>query len=125
MSSSRLAAHVGRSVLRSEPCVFCQARQFTTAVRRLDGAPKSKLRVNAPRNSISKRDYATQILDVQRLRVDVDKRARLGFYTLNKKQDVLKIEAHTADAIITDFLAQRSNLDHGSNIRRLATSASI
>ncbi|KAF2126212.1 hypothetical protein P153DRAFT_425390 [Dothidotthia symphoricarpi CBS 119687] len=47
-------------------------------------------------------------------------RARVGFYTLNKKQRVLQMEAHTADAIIADFLAQRSNLTHGSNIRRVA-----
>lgn len=82
-------------------------------------------RVHAPRSAIPRRNYATQKLDVQRLRGDVDKRARLGFYTLNKKQNVLHIEAHTADAIIADMLAQRRNLDPGSNIRRLAKSASM
>jgi hypothetical protein len=61
-------------------------------------------------------------LDVQRARIDVDKRARLGFYTLNRQQGVLKMEPHTADAIYADFIHQKKNMDPGSNIRRIEKS---
>jgi hypothetical protein len=70
------------------------------------------------------RPYATQRLDVQRLRADVDKRARNGFYKLSKMQGALaKIEPRTADAIVNDFVAHRASKDPASNIRYLAKSA--
>lgn len=77
----------------------------------------------APPTSIP-RAYATQKLDVQRLRADVDKRARNGFYKLSKMQGALaKIEPRTADAIVSDFVAHRATKDPASNIRYLAKSA--
>ncbi|KAF1833493.1 hypothetical protein BDW02DRAFT_598972 [Decorospora gaudefroyi] len=54
------------------------------------------------------------------MRADMDARARLGFYTANQKQKALHMEPHTADSIYKDFLAQKSSMDHGSNVLRLA-----
>ena len=69
-----------------------------------------------------RRGYATQTFDAKRARADVDKRSRIGFYTLSKQQRTLRMDANTADSIVSDFLHQKSNMDHGSNIRRLAKS---
>jgi hypothetical protein len=72
----------------------------------------------------SPRRYAAQRLDVQRLRADVDKTARKGFYQLSKMQGALaKIEPRTAEAIVQDFVAHKTTKDHASNIRYLAKSA--
>ncbi len=69
-----------------------------------------------------KRNYATQRLDVVRLRDDVDKRARLGFYTLTKQQNILHIEPNTAHSIIEGFLHFKKKMSPGDNVRRLSES---
>lgn len=61
-------------------------------------------------------------LDVQTLRIDVDKRARTGFFTLNHQQGVLTIKPDKADAIIEDFLARKKKMDHASNVKELVAS---
>ena len=62
-------------------------------------------------------------LDVQRLRVDVDKRARNGFYTLMKQQGPLSLQPSTADAIINDFIHHTDNKEYGPLVQSLAKSA--
>ncbi|CAO2651559.1 Nn.00g041290.m01.CDS01 [Neocucurbitaria sp. VM-36] len=122
MSSSRLASLSVRPVLIPESCAFCQSRSLIQTPRRNGTAKPStsrKWRAEAPSINISRRSYATQRLDVKRIRADVDVRNRMGFYTLSNKQGVLKMDANKAASIIADFLHQKSNMDHGSNIRRL------
>lgn len=127
MSSSRLVPLSIRPALLAESCFFCQARCFTASVHR-NGTTKllrpPNWRAEATSNPIVRRGYATQRFDAKRARVDVDKRARVGFYTLSKQQGALKMDANTADSIVADFLHQKSNMEHGSNIQRLAQSAS-
>ncbi|KAF1935687.1 hypothetical protein EJ02DRAFT_360970 [Clathrospora elynae] len=122
-SSYRLVTRPAKYLLR-QPCVFCQSRQFITSINR-NGASKLSNSLNGtanpPRAIAQRRNYAAQKLDVQRLRTDVDARARLGFYTLSKQQGTIKMEPHTADSIYKDFLAQKNKMDHGSNIQRLTT----
>jgi hypothetical protein len=89
-------------------------------------AMRPKWQPRTSRSIISSREYATvprQKLDVQRLRLDVDERARLGFYTLVKTQGALKIERDVANAVIKEFTARQTTIDHSSNIKSLASSA--
>ncbi|KAF2821285.1 hypothetical protein CC86DRAFT_410988 [Ophiobolus disseminans] len=70
------------------------------------------------------RGYATPVaqkLDVKRLRHDIDERARLGFYTLTKKQGALLMERDVANAIVKEFLAKQNTMDHSSNVRHLTS----
>jgi hypothetical protein len=122
MLSSRLAARSARAVLKKDTCSICQSRQFTQALHR-SGTVKLSLNSSRHGTNVQRRNYAAMRLDGPRARADVDARARLGFYTMNKQQGALKMEPHTAQSIYHDFMAQKDRMDHASNVLRLAKSA--
>lgn len=70
-----------------------------------------------------RRTYA-QKLDVKRLRADVDKKSRVGWYTLTKKQGVLLLGADKAEAIYNDFVAHKDKKEYGKLIKQFTTSLS-
>jgi hypothetical protein len=127
MSSSRLVAR-SADVLRAERlCVFCNLRQHSIYVN----APRPSFQPirRARRTGIVSLDraYATsasQKLDGQRLRKDVDERARLGFYALSQKQGALLMDRVKANSIAKEFLARQKTTDNHSNVKQMATSAS-
>ncbi|RMZ67867.1 hypothetical protein GMOD_00003919 [Pyrenophora seminiperda CCB06] len=63
-----------------------------------------------------------QKLDGPKLRADVDARSRLGLYAMTKQQAILQMQPHTAQSIYEDFVAHKSKMDHGSNVRRIVKS---
>jgi hypothetical protein len=63
-----------------------------------------------------------QKLDVERLRRDVDEKARLGFYTLNQQQGALHMDRVKANSIAKEFLAKQNTMDYGSNVKHLSSS---
>jgi hypothetical protein len=83
-----------------------------------------RLLAKAAQPSISRRTYA-QKLDVTRLRADVDKKARVGWYKLTKQQKILLLEPDVAEAIYNDFLAHKDRKDYGKLIKQFMTSLSI
>ncbi|KAH7065767.1 hypothetical protein BKA63DRAFT_164499 [Paraphoma chrysanthemicola] len=108
-------------------CIFCQSRVVARvasshALERPKRRPRS---IAAPTSAkFQRRLYAssaTQKLDLQRLRHDVDERSRLGFYTLTKKQGALQMEAATANSIVKEFLHRQKTMDHRSNIEQLVS----
>jgi hypothetical protein len=127
MSSSRLVARVVNVPRAERLCASCNCRQIVTYV-------------NAPRPSIQPirrarwtstinfdRAYATSAspkLEGQRLRKDVDERARLGFYALSQKQGALLMDRVKANSIAKEFLARQKTTDNHSNVKQMATSAS-
>lgn len=69
-----------------------------------------------------KRDYA-QKLDVKRLRADVDKKGRVGWYKLTKKQGLLLLEADKAEAIYNDFVAHKDKKEYAKLVKQFTTSS--
>ena len=123
MAFSRIASRSVRAAAKIEPCIICQSRQITLAAHRSGAAKLSPL---SRRHAIGTqvRSYATpKRLDGPRARADVDARSRLGFYTMMKQQKILKMEPHMAQSIYHDFLTQKGNVDHGTNVLRLMKSA--
>lgn len=59
---------------------------------------------------------------MQRLRTDVDERARLGFYALSQQQGALLMDRVKANSIAKEFFVNQKNMDDASNIKRLASS---
>jgi hypothetical protein len=124
MSSSRLATHTARSLSTARPCVFCHSRQYAQTCGNAATTPSMRPSGRAITGRI--RAYATnsgQKLDVQRLRVDIDEKGRLGFYTLSQQQGALLMDRVKANSIAKEFLAREKTMDHGSNIKGLASSA--
>jgi hypothetical protein len=124
MASPRLLLRPAGTLKNIQPCIFCQSRQFVRNVHP-DSARKPFHWSTAKTFITSSAAYATspgQRPNVERLRIDVDKHARVGFYTLNRQQRALLTDENTAESIFTDFVAQQNNMDHGSNIKRLAAS---
>ena len=126
MSSVRATGRAVRSLLDVQPCTIRRPRQSAhtvpTASARALTRPTPRSNVDV---SILSRGYATSRglkLDVQRLRHDVDERARLGFYTLAKQQGALLMERDVANAIVKEFLAKQNTVDPASNIKQLASS---
>lgn len=119
MSSTRVLARSVSSVLRSDVCSFCHARQL------LPIGYNSTLQspAKAAQPSVFKRSYA-QKLDVKRLRADVDKKARLGWYKMTKGQKILLLEPDAAEAIYNDFVAHKDRKEYGKLIKQLMTSLS-
>lgn len=83
----------------------------------------SQLSIRAAQPSVSKRNYA-QKLDVKRLRFDVDKKARAGWYKLMKKQKILLLEPDVAEAIYNDFVAHKDKKEYGKLISQFTKSMS-
>lgn len=107
-------------------CTLCQFQQMATyssARNRFQPIRRARL-TNVTGSS---RAYATspgQKLDVQRLRKDVDERARLGFYALSQKQGALLMDRVKANSIAKEFLAKQKTADNRSNVKHLASSVS-
>lgn len=123
MAAQRLTMRPTQMLPRIELCIFCRMRP---SLNKVQGFRLTNERARRARSNDTIRFYAAaagQRYDTKRYRADVDKRARLGLYTLTKREGILKMQPHKADAIYTDFVAQKNNLDPGSNIKRLATSA--
>lgn len=119
MSSSRALARSASSIIQSDVCAFCHTRQLLPM-----GHSNFRLPAKAIQPSILRRTYA-QRLDVTRLRADVDKRARVGWYKLTKQQRILLLEPDVAEAIYSDFVAHKDRKDYGKQIKQLMTSLSI
>lgn len=69
--------------------------------------------------------YATaprKKLDVKRMRAEVDERARIGYYTLTRKEGVLHIDPAKANSIVKEFLHNEKDIKPAENIKRLSTS---
>lgn len=128
MSSPRLVARSVRSWQDASACIFCSWLQFAPSGLRSEAARssiRSSRRAVLIRSIGHTRAYATaprQRLDVQKLRTDVDERARLGFYALNQQQGALHMDRVKANSIAKEFLAKQKTMDHGSNIKQLASS---
>jgi hypothetical protein len=120
MPPSRLASRSARALTHLEPCTICRLRQSPLAAHR-NGAAKPLPLSSRHAINTQLRNHATRTtLDGRRARTEVDARARLGFYTLQKK--LLNMEPHIAQSIYHDFIAQKSNMDHGTNVLRLTKS---
>jgi hypothetical protein len=127
MASYRLAKRSVKGIGSLETCLACQLRQWIPVFHESNTTrifTTSNGHAKTIKSSSQIRSYAAQKLDVQRLRKDVDARARLGFYELSKQQGAFskKMEKGIADSIYKDFLAQKSTMDHGKNVLRLAKS---
>lgn len=117
MSSSRVLARTASLAARSDVCAFCHARQLLPAGRNSN----FQLPTKTTQSSIFKRNYA-QKLDVKRLRADVDKKARVGWYKMTKGQRILLLEPDVAEAIYNDFVAHKDRKEHGRLIKQLMIS---
>ena len=128
MSSKSVLSCSSRCARTREICNFGCSRQLRLVIQK-NGATGPLIstvgRVQTSDIKVPRRHYATQVLDVQRLRTDVDKRSRVGFYTLNKSLNVLHMDPHKADSIYADFVTQKNKLDHGANVQRLVQSAFV
>lgn len=60
---------------------------------------------------------------MKRLRADVDKKGRLGWYKLTKAQKILLLEPTVAEAIYNDFVAHKDRKEFGKVIKQLMTSS--
>ncbi|KAJ4330282.1 hypothetical protein N0V95_010081 [Ascochyta clinopodiicola] len=116
MSSSRLLARSARSIIRPDVCVFCHARQLLP----VNCSNTIRLPAKATQSNVFKRNYA-QKLDVKRLRADVDKKGRYGWYALTKKQGVLLVERDKAEAIYNDFVAHKDKKEYGKLVKQFTT----
>ncbi|KAH7408579.1 hypothetical protein DE146DRAFT_381843 [Phaeosphaeria sp. MPI-PUGE-AT-0046c] len=126
MSSSRVLVRHARSLPIASSCAFCQARLITSYMHgnALNNPSKRSSRETKSHVHGLHQAYATSAkprLDTQRLRVDVDERARLGFYALNQKQKVLLIDRVTANSIAKEFLVNQKTMDPGKNVQNLTT----
>jgi hypothetical protein len=70
---------------------------------------------------VYRRSYA-QKLDVKRLRADVDKRSRLGWYRMTKDQKILLLQPDVAEAIYNDFVAHKDGKEYGKLVKQLVSS---
>jgi hypothetical protein len=127
MSSPRLVTRSLRAWRDPNPCVFCSSLQIASNVR--NGAAERSTSHGARTRSTgyvtSTRAYATAPglkFDAKRYRVDVDERARIGFYTMNKMQGVLLMDPSKANSIAKEFLAKQKTMDNVRNIKHLASS---
>ncbi|XPT03320.1 hypothetical protein M3J09_012414 [Ascochyta lentis] len=116
MSSSRLLARSASSIVRPDVCVFCRARQLLP----VNCNSAFRLPAKATHSNVIKRTYA-QKLDVKRLRADVDKKGRFGWYALTKKQGVLLVERDKAEAIYNDFVAHKDKKEYGKLVKQFTT----
>ncbi|KAJ4985522.1 hypothetical protein SVAN01_08993 [Stagonosporopsis vannaccii] len=114
MSSSRVLARSTSSLSRSDVCAFCHARQLLPAGWNSAFRTPTK----AAQHQASRRGYA-QKLDVKRLRADVDKKGRLGWYKMTKDQKILLLEPAVAEAIYNDFVAHKDRKEYGKVIKQL------
>jgi len=121
MSSARRSLHLVGPVPGLRLCTSCTAPStpFSPYIGTAE-RPVFTHCVGVPRAAAWRRGYATQRLDVARLRDDVDQRARSGFYQLCKAQAALKIAPDKANAIYKEFIAHRNKLGHSANVRQLA-----
>lgn len=128
MSTARVLARHARPLPFSNACAFCQARHFTPfAQGNVTPTPlkRPEWQVKSPVKGL-RQTYATaprQKLDVKRLRTEVDERARVGYYTLTKKQGVMHIDPATANSIAKEFLNNEKKMEPVENIKRLSASA--
>ncbi|KAF2624690.1 hypothetical protein BU25DRAFT_413237 [Macroventuria anomochaeta] len=120
MSSSRLLARSASSITRTDVCAFCHVRQLLPIGRNSAFRPPTE----AAQPSVFRRTYA-QKLDVKRLRADVDKKARLGWYKLTKGQKILLLEPDVAEAIYNDFAAHKDRKEYGKLIKQLITKYNV
>lgn len=118
MSSSRLLARSASLIVRTDVCAFCHARQLLPIGR--INTIRSPAKAAQP--SVFRRAYA-QKLDVKRLRTDVDKKGRLGWYKLTKRQGLLLLEADKAEAIYNDFVAHKDKKEYGKLVKQFTTSS--
>ena len=114
MSSSRVLARCASAALRSDVCAFCRARPSLPVGRNAAAAQPVASRVY-------RRGYA-QKLDVKRLRADVDKRSRLGWYRMTRDQKILLVQPDVAEAIYNDFAAHKEGKEYGKLVRQLVSS---
>jgi hypothetical protein len=119
MSSSRLLARSVSSIARSDVCAFCHTRQQLLIGR--NNILQQPTRAVQP--NVFRRTYA-QKLDVKRLRTDVDKRARVGWYTLLRQSGPVLPAADKAEAIYNDFVAHKDKKDYWKLIKQFTTSPS-
>lgn len=116
MSPSRFLARSASLAARSDVCVFFHTRQ------QFANARNSSFRFSAGTLQ-PRRTYALN-LDVKRLRTDVDKRSRVGWYILQKKQGALLVNADKAEAIYKDFVAHNHTKSYRSLVKSFTTSSS-
>jgi hypothetical protein len=124
MSSSQLATHTLKRFPCARPCVFCHSRQYAQVCTIAATTPSIRPSGRAITGSV--RAYATasgQKLDLPRIRADVDERSRIGFYALSQQQGSLLMDRVKANSIAKEFLARKKTMDHGSNVKGLASSA--
>ena len=114
MSSYSVLARSASVALRSEICSFCRARPSLPIGRNAAAAQPVASRVY-------RRSYA-QKLDVKRLRADVDKRSRLGWYRMTKDQKILLVQPDVAEAIYNDFVAHKDGKEYGKLVGQLVSS---
>lgn len=118
MSSSRALARSSRSLLRADVCAFCQLRPSLPIGRNTSFRPSTQ----AAQPLVSRRNYA-QKLDVKRLRADVDKKARRGWYMMTREQKILLLQPDVAEAIYNDFVAHKDQKEYGKLVKRLISSS--
>jgi hypothetical protein len=124
MSSSRLATRTLPRLSGARPCVFCHSRQYAQTCTIAATTPSIRPSGRAIAGRV--RAYATasgQKLDTSRLRADVDERARSGFYALSHQQGSLLMDRVKTNSIAKEFIARKKTMDHGSNVKGLASSA--
>ena len=102
-------------LLKSEPCIFCQSRQFLQFVRR--DAPRhisffSNRHNQLPKDRQWTRNYATiDRMTPAQVRVEVDTRSRFNWFTAVRKERLLCTDATTAEAIFSDVRARADSID--------------
>lgn len=122
MSSASRSLYLVGLVPGRPLCTSCTA-YFTHAAPYSDTAERlgfTYISIREPTANKWRRGYATQRLDVVRLRADVDQRARSGFYQLSRVQGALRLAPDKANAIYKEFLSHKDRRDHGANVRQLA-----
>ena len=120
MSTSRAVLRSASAVARLEPCLSCRSRQTTLAIRY--NATRYPMASHWLATGMRTQNYSINRKLDPKARVEVDTRARLGFYTICKQQSVLNIEPRTALSIYNDFVAKTKTTSHSDNVLRIVES---
>lgn len=120
MSTPRAVLRSASAVARLEPCLSCRSRQTTLAIRY--NATRYPMASHWLATGMRTQNYSINRKLDPKARVEVDTRARLGFYTICKQQSVLNIEPRTALSIYNDFVAKTKTTSHSDNVLRIVES---
>ncbi|KAF2993738.1 hypothetical protein E8E13_000439 [Curvularia kusanoi] len=120
MSSSRVLARSARVVLgAADVCGVCRVRQTLLPLSRSNAfLPSAQAAASVPR--AFRRNYA-QKLDVKRLRADVDRKNRMGFYQLSRREKILLLEPDVAEAMYNEFVNRKDKANLSSCVKTLLT----